>query len=229
MQPPVKGKVTMGLDPGYRMGCKVAVVDGTGKVLDTAVERILNIVLKYTENKQPETKIDFEADHEEARKIADESMVLLKNDGILPLKRSQKLAFIGKFAETPRFQGGGSSHVNSYKVTSALEAAKGLDVTYAPGYDTNTTESDEALLKEAQEAAKNADIAVVFVGITDAMESEGMDRRTLSMPKNHEALVKAVSEVQKNTVVVVMCGGCITMPWIDDVRGVLYALSLIHI
>ena len=150
-------------------------------------------------------------------------MVLLKNDGILPLKRSQKLAFVGKFAETPRFQGGGSSHVNSYKVTSALEAAKGLDVTYAPGYDTNTTESDEALLKEAQEAAKNADVAVVFVGITDAMESEGMDRRTLSMPKNHEALVKAVSEVQKNTVVVVMCGGCITMPWIDDVRGVLYA------
>lgn len=193
------------------------------KVLDTAVERILNIVLKYTENKQPETKIDFEADHEEARKIADESMVLLKNDGILPLKRSQKLAFIGKFAKTPRFQGGGSSHVNSYKVTSALEAAKGLDVTYAPGYDTNTTESDEALLEEAQEAAKNADVAVVFVGITDAMESEGMDRRTLSMPKNHEALVKAVSEVQKNTVVVVMCGGCITMPWIDDVRGVLYA------
>ena len=193
------------------------------KVLDTAVERILNIVLKYTENKQPETKIDFEADHEEARKIADESMVLLKNDGILPLKRSQKLAFIGKFAETPRFQGGGSSHVNSYKVTSVLEAAKGLDVTYAPGYDTNTTESDEALLKEAQEAAKNADVAVVFVGITDAMESEGMDRRTLSMPKNHEVLVKAVSEVQKNTVVVVMCGGCITMPWIDDVRGVLYA------
>lgn len=193
------------------------------KVLDTAVERILNIVLKYTENKQPETKIDFEADHEEARKIADESMVLLKNDGILPLKRSQKFAFIGKFAETPRFQGGGSSHVNSYKVTSALEAAKGLDVTYAPGYDTNTTESDEALLGEAQEAAKNADVAVVFVGITDAMESEGMDRRTLSMPKNHEALVKAVSEVQKNTVVVVMCGGCITMPWIDDVRGMLCA------
>lgn len=113
--------------------------------------------------------------------------------------------------------------MNSYKVTSALEAAKGLNVTYAPGYDTNTTESDEALLKEAQEAAKNADVAVVFVGITDAMESEGMDRRTLSMPKNHEALVKAVSEVQKNTVVVVMCGGCITMPWIDDVRGVLYA------
>lgn len=75
------------------------------KVLDTAVERILNIVLKYTENKQPETKIDFEADHEEARKIADESMVLLKNDGILPLKRSQKLAFIGQVCGDSAFSG----------------------------------------------------------------------------------------------------------------------------
>ena len=115
--------------------------------------------------------------------------------------------------------------MNSYKVTSALEAAKGLDVTYAPGYDTNTTRVRRSAPQGStgEAAAKNADVAVVFVGITDAMESEGMDRRTLSMPKNHEALVKAVSEVQKNTVVVVMCGGCITMPWIDDVRGVLYA------
>ena len=79
------------------------------------------------------------------------------------------------------------------------------------------------MLREAAETAKNADVAVVFVGITDAMESEGFDRRTLSMPKNHEALVEAVSKVQKISVVVVMCGGCITMPWLDDVRGVLYA------
>ena len=84
----------------------------------------------------------------------------------------------------------------TYGFKSVSYTHLGLDGTYAPGYDTNTTESDEALLKEAREAAKNADVAVVFVGITDAMESEGMDRRTLSMPKNHEALVKAVSEVQ---------------------------------
>ena len=204
-----------------------AVQNGTmdEKVLDTAAERILTVVLKYLDHKKPETVIDFEADHEKARKIAAESMVLLKNDGILPLKKDAKVAFVGEFARTPRFQGGGSSNVNAYKVTSALEAAEtmGLHVSFAPGYATKTPEPDAALLEEAAKTAEAADLAVVFVGITDAMESEGFDRRTLSMPENHEALVAAVSKVQKNTVVVVMCGGCITMPWLSDVRGVLYA------
>lgn len=192
-------------------------------VLDTACERILDVVMRYVDNRKPETVIDFEADHDFAKKIAAESMVLLKNEDILPLKKEQKVAFIGKFAEVPRFQGGGSSHVNAYKVTGALEAADGLNVTYAPGYDTATDMPDETMLKEAAETAMNADVAVVFVGITDALESEGFDRSTLAMPKNHEALVKAVTEVQPNTVVVVMCGGCIEMPWINDVKGVLYA------
>lgn len=204
-----------------------AVQNGTmdEKVLDTAAGRILTVVLKYLDHKKPETVIDFEADHEKARKIAAESMVLLKNDGILPLKKDAKVAFVGEFARTPRFQGGGSSNVNAYKVTSALEAAEtmGLHVSFAPGYATKTPEPDAALLEEAAKTAEAADVAVVFVGITDAMESEGFDRRTLSMPENHEALVAAVSKVQKNTVVVVMCGGCITMPWLSDVRGVLYA------
>lgn len=204
-----------------------AVQNGTmdEKVLDTAAERILSVVLKYLDHKKPETVIDFEADHEKARKIAAESMVLLKNDGILPLKKDAKVAFVGEFARTPRFQGGGSSNVNAYKVTSALEEAEtmGLRVSFAPGYATKTPDPDAALLEEAAKTAEDADVAVVFVGITDAMESEGFDRRTLSMPENHEALVAAVSKVQKNTVVVVMCGGCITMPWLGDVRGVLYA------
>ena len=204
-----------------------AVQNGTmdEKVLDTAAERILTVVLKYLDHKKPETVIDFEADHEKARKIAAESMVLLKNDGVLPLKKDAKVAFVGEFARTPRFQGGGSSNVNAYKVTSALEAAEtmGLHVSFAPGYATKTPEPDAALLEEAAKTAEAADVAVVFVGITDAMESEGFDRRTLSMPENHEALVATVSKVQKNTVVVVMCGGCITMPWLSDVRGVLYA------
>ena len=204
-----------------------AVQNGTmdEKVLDTAAERILTVVLKYLDHKKPKTVIDFEADHEKARKIAAESMVLLKNDGVLPLKKDAKVAFVGEFARTPRFQGGGSSNVNAYKVTSALEAAEtmGLHVSFAPGYATKTPEPDAALLEEAAKTAEAADVAVFFVGITDAMESEGFDRRTLSMPENHEALVAAVSKVQKNTVVVVMCGGCITMPWLSDVRGVLYA------
>ena len=106
--------------------------------LDAAVERILAFVFKYIENRKPDTKFDYEGHHEKARQMAAESMVLLKNDGILPLKKEDKVAFIGKFASEPRFQGGGSSHVNSYKVSGSVEAAKEYGVTYAQGYDTKT-------------------------------------------------------------------------------------------
>lgn len=112
-------------------------------------------------------------------------MVLLKNDGILPLKgEGQKIAFIGKFAEKPRFQGGGSSHINSFKVTSALDAVKKYaDVSYAQGYDVKEDKVDEAMFAEAVETAEHADIAVVFAGLPDAFESEGYDREHMRMPE----------------------------------------------
>lgn len=194
------------------------------KDLDTAVERVLKLVYTYLENRAPDTKFNYERDHAMARTMAAESMVLLKNEGgILPLSKSGKTAFIGKFAEAPRFQGGGSSHVNSYKVTSALEAAEGLQVTYAQGYPTDTMEPDDAMIAEAVKAAQAADCAVLFIGITDAMESEGFDRKNMKIPACQEKLVEEVLKVQKNTVVVVHCGAPIEMPWIDDVKAVLYA------
>ena len=138
-----------------------AVKNGTldEEILDTAVERILNIVFKFADNRQ-EGKFDREEDHKLAGKIAAESMVLLKNEGILPLKaQGQKIAFIGKFAEKPRFQGGGSSHINSFKVTSALDAVKEVaEVTYAQGYDVKEDKIDEALLAEAVQTAKEAQV-----------------------------------------------------------------------
>ena len=111
-------------------------------------------------------------------------MVLLKNDEILPLKtQGQKIAFIGKFADKPRFQGGGSSHINSFKVTSALEAVKEVaEVTYAQGYDIKEDKIDEVLLAEAVQTAKDADVAVIFAGLPDAFESEGYDRSHMRMP-----------------------------------------------
>mgnify|MGYP000384941523 CR=1 FL=1 len=95
-----------------------------------------------------------------AREVAAEGMVLLKNEGILPLKpEGKKIAFIGKFAEQPRFQGGGSSHINSFKITSALDAVKEVtEVTYAQGYDIKEDKTDEKLHKEAVQAAKEADV-----------------------------------------------------------------------
>ena len=191
--------------------------------LDTAVERILDFVFKYTENRKPDTKFDYEGHHEKARQMAAESMVLLKNDGILPLKKDEKAAFIGKFADEPRFQGGGSSHVNSYKVSGSVEAAKEYGVTYAQGYDTKSQEPDEGLIAEAVKTAKEASVAVVFIGITDAMESEGFDRADMNIPACQQKLLEEVIKVQPNTVVVVECGSAIEMPWIDGVRGVLYA------
>jgi len=192
-------------------------------VLDTTVERILNTVYQYVEHRKPDTKFDYERDHEKARQMAVESMVLLKNDGILPLKKETKVAFIGKFAAEPRFQGGGSSHVNSYKVSGSVEAAQEYGITYAQGYDTKTTEPNDGLIAEAVTAAKEAQVAVLFIGITDAMESEGFDRADMSIPACQAKLLEEVTKVQPNTVVVVECGSAIEMPWINDVRGVLYA------
>lgn len=192
------------------------------EVLDTAVERILNIIFKFTDNRQP-GNFNREEDHKLAGKIARESMVLLKNDGILPLKEDgQKIAFIGKFAEKPRFQGGGSSHINSFKVTGALEAVKKFtDVSYAQGYDVKEDKVDEAMLAEAVSAAENADIAVIFAGLPDAFESEGYDREHMRMPECQNRLIAEVVKVQPNTVVVLHNGSPVEMPWADDVKGIL--------
>lgn len=203
-----------------------AVKNGTldEKDVDTAVERVLKFVYNYLEHRDLNAKFNYERDHEKARQMAAESMVLLKNEGgILPLSKEKKVAFIGKFAEKPRFQGGGSSHVNCYKIVGAVEAAQDLNVTYAEGYPTDTQAPNDGMIAEAVEAAKAADCAVLFVGITDAMESEGFDRRDMKMPACQEKLVEEVVKVQKNTVVVVHCGAPIEMPWIDDVKAVLYA------
>lgn len=203
-----------------------AVKNGTmdESVLDTAVERILNVVFHYVDNRQEGT-FDREEDHKLAAKIAAESMVLLKNEGILPLKpEGKKIAFIGKFAEQPRFQGGGSSHINSFKITSALDAVKEVtEVTYAQGYDIKEDKTDEKLHKEAVRAAKEADVAVIFAGLPDAFESEGYDRTHMRMPQCQNTLISDITKVQKNVVVVLHNGSPVEMPWADDVQGILEA------
>ncbi len=191
-------------------------------VLDTAVERILKVIFHYADNRK-QVIWDKEADHKLAARIATESMVLLKNDGILPLpKQDKKIAFIGKFADKPRYQGGGSSHINSYKVVSALEAVKAYtEVTYAQGYDIKEDAVDEALETEAVKAAQTADIAVIFAGLPDAFESEGYDRSHMRMPQCQNHLISEILKVQKNVVVVLHNGSPIEMPWADDVKGIL--------
>ena len=193
-------------------------------VLDRAVERILNIVFKFTDNRQ-EGKFDLEEDHKLAAKIAGESMVLLKNEGVLPIPvQGKKIAFIGKFAETPRFQGGGSSHINSFKITNDLEAVKDVaQVTYAQGYDVKEDVIDQVMLDQAVEVAKEADVAVIFAGLPDAFESEGYDRSHMRMPDCQNTLISEIAKVQENIVVVLHNGSPVEMPWADQVKGILEA------
>ena len=193
-------------------------------VLDRAVERILNIVFKFVDNRQ-EGKFDKEEDHKLAAKIEAESMVLLKNEGVLPLPtQGKKIAFIGKFAEAPRFQGGGSSHINSFKITGALEAAKEVaQVTYAQGYDIKEDVIDQDMLNQAVETAKEADVAVIFAGLPDAFESEGYDRSHMRMPECQNTLISEIAKVQENVVVVLHNGSPVEMPWADEVKGILEA------
>ncbi|MCM1388315.1 MAG: glycoside hydrolase family 3 C-terminal domain-containing protein [Bacillus sp. (in: Bacteria)] len=193
-------------------------------VLDTAVERILNIVFRYEENRDKNAVWDKDKDHEMARKVAEETIVLLKNDNVLPLNEKDDIAFIGKYAAKPRYQGGGSSHINSHKVTSAMDAVSGMsNIVYAQGYRDDVDETDEKLLAEAVEAAKKAKTAVIFAGLPDAFESEGFDRKHMSMPNCQNELIEKVAAVQPNTVVVLHNGSPVEMPWIDKVKGVVEA------
>lgn len=192
------------------------------RLVDQACERILNIVYRFLKNSRPDTPWDREAQHLLSARIAAESMVLLKNEGdVLPLSREDRIAFIGEFAQKPRFQGGGSSHINSFKTTSALEAAAGLNVTFAPGYSGSETSDD--MIAQAVSAAKAADVAVVFAGLPDSYESEGYDRTHMAMPDAQNRLIQAVAAANPRTVVVLHNGSPVEMPWIDQVPAVLEA------
>lgn len=193
-------------------------------VLDTVCERILNIVFRFAENAKPDTPWDKEAQHALSAEAAGECMVLLKNEGgILPLNKADTVAFIGEFAEKPRFQGGGSSHINCFRTTSALEAADGLNVIYARGFDAKADGADAAMIDEAVTAARAAGAAVVFAGLPDAYESEGYDRTHMRLPDCQNRLISAVAAANPNTVVVLHNGSPVEMPWVHDVKAVLEA------
>lgn len=192
-------------------------------LVDLAVARILKVIFSYVDYRHPEAVFDRDADHEKAVMVEKESAVLLENNGILPLLGNQKVAYIGEYAKKPRFQGGGSSHINVSKITSALEAAekKGRSVTYTKGFPFDKDEEDVAELVAAVEAAKAADVAVIFAGLPDVIESEGYDRKDMKMPACQNKLIEEVVKVQPNTVVVLHNGSPVEAPWADDVAAVL--------
>lgn len=225
----VKAGLDLEMPPSCGVNDKLiekAVKDGSldEAVLDRTVIRILEIVYRYVENRDEKAVFDRQAQHDFSRKVAEESLVLLKNEGVLPLKKEQKIAFIGQYAKKPRYQGGGSSHINSFKVTGAWEMAKELpNVTFSQGYDDAEDKIDEKLVAEAVEAAKAAEVAVIFAGLPDMFESEGYDRVHMQMPISQNHLIEEVAKVQPNVVVVLHNGSPVEMPWLPRVKGVLEA------
>ena len=191
-------------------------------VLDRAVTRILNIVLRAADLARQPAVFDRTADHRLAAELAKQSGVLLRNLGALPLRKGQKVVYIGAYADRPRYQGGGSSHVNTAAV-SAMDAAIMNDrrVTYVEGFPADRDQRDEEEFLRAVTAAEDADVAVIFAGLPDSFESEGGDRKHMRLPDCQNNLIARVAAVQKNTVVVLHTGAPVECPWADDVSSVL--------
>ena len=191
--------------------------------VDTAVERLLTVFFRYWDNRRSDAVFDRDRDHEIAARIETECAVLLENNGVLPLTPDKKIVYIGEYAEKPRFQGGGSSHINSSRVTSALDSAraKGRAVSYVKGFPGDRDQADEEQLRLAVEAAKAADAAVIFAGLPDAIESEGYDRKDMGLPACQNALIEAVCAAQPNTVVLLHNGAPVEAPWAERCAAVL--------
>ncbi|WP_086797328.1 glycoside hydrolase family 3 C-terminal domain-containing protein [Streptomyces caniscabiei] len=197
-------------------------------VVDTAVARLRDLAGRVrAETGAP--AVDFEAHHRLAREAAADCLVLLKNENrTLPLAPAGRIAVIGEFAASPRYQGGGSSHVNATRVDSPVDELRallpGVQVDFAQGYDT-TGHSDAAQLREEAVAlAAQADTAVLVIGLREADESEGYDREHLLLPQEHVELVHAVTRAARRTAVVLLNGGTVSLEgWHDEVDAVVEA------
>lgn len=206
-----------------------AVRNGT---LDEAVvnERalnILNLIKKAADGSKANYNYNDADDQPFARKVAAQSMVLLKNNGILPLKKNNKIAVIGELARTPRYQGAGSSHINPTQLDNALDELQkiGYNVEFAQGYELKQKKAKKNAehLQQAIEVARRCETVVLFIGLTDDYEAEGFDRSHMALPAAHDTLVGEILKVNKNVVIVLAGGSPVEMPWNDGVAAILHS------
>lgn len=196
-------------------------------MVDQRVEELLTAVMPAREavDKVKGKGFDKEAHHKMAQKAAEQSIVLLKNEnGILPLAENTKVAVIGDFAKTPRYQGAGSSVVNPTRLEATLDVIKDFPLGmagFAAGYH-RTGPADPALEREAVELAKKADVVLLYIGLDEISESEGLDRPNMKLPASQIQLLQMVSEANPHVVAVLSGGSAIEMPWIGQCEAVLH-------
>jgi beta-glucosidase len=197
--------------------------------LDELLVELVSVTLCALAKRNSKMVCDLDAHHALARRVAAESLVLIQNQNFLPLdpKRPLRVALIGQFAKTPRYQGAGSSQIRPTRVSSCyaalLELVEGSwQTTFSPGYLPDGSTTDE-LINEATRNARNADLVLVFAGLPDSYESEGFDRKDLALPSGHERLIESVAGAQPNVGVVLMNGSAVAMPWAPRVKAILEA------
>lgn len=194
-------------------------------VLDENLDRLLNLVFDTSKavNASKES-FDKEKHHLMAQKVAEESMVLLKNDNALPLNNKEKVAVIGDFAKTPRYQGAGSSIVNPTKLDNTIDVIADFDINYIgfePGYNRYGKKSN-SLIKKALKLAEQAETILLYIGLDEFSEVEGLDRKDMLIPSNQLELFNNLKTLKKKIVVVLACGSAIEMDFADDANAILH-------
>ena len=195
------------------------------KILDDCVDRVIELALTTDKNLK-EHPVDFneEENHLLAQHAAEESMVLLENNGVLPLDKEKKVAFIGKFIEQPRYQGAGSSLVNPTKLDKVLDLLEGSDLNYIgyePGFHLSGKKS-KGRVKRAVKLAEQADVIVLFLGLDELSEAEGIDRVDMKLPENQLILLDALYKLDKPIVVCLFTGSAVELPFAKKVDALLH-------
>ncbi len=197
------------------------------ELLDRRVDELLDVILSTTKSVKPlEGKpFDVEKHHAMAAKASEQSIVLLKNENnILPLKKGTKVAVIGEFAQKARYQGAGSSVVNPTRLDHAMDVIKNFDLDVAgfePGYP-RSGKGDPAMQAKAVELAKKADVVLLYIGLDEISESEGLDRAHMRLPQSQVDLIEAAAAVNSNIVAVMSAGSAVEMPWLDKCRALVH-------
>lgn len=200
----------------------------TEQELDQRLDELLDVIFMLAQKQQKVQKgsFDIQAHHALARRAAEESIVLLKNEGnVLPLAPKTKVAVIGEFAKEPRYQGAGSSLVNPTQapetILDGIEACGLHMVSFAQGYKRNE-KSDRNLMETAVQLSKDAEVILVFAGLDEINEAEGMDRSSMKMPAAQEELIETLTEKYDNVVVVLSAGSAVEMPWAKKCRAIVH-------
>ena len=214
--------VCKGADKVLMKGLKKGLIESAD--IDNAVVKVVELILKAEEGKN----IPYEYSEEEnlslARTVAEKSIVLAKNDKILPLSGDEKIALIGPLAKDPHYQGSGSSIINPIRRDNLFDVmtSNNIDFSYSEGYSLEaelSKDEEKKLLNDAKDKAKNSDVVVILCGLRKKDESEGFDRSNIDLPKNQVELVKKISKVNKNIIVVLQTGSVVSLPFLSDIKG----------